>query len=139
MYTNIENLNYDNNDPYVTFTLTQEQYVTDFAKDFSYDGHIPHETWVWSKFVIYDPTDEEGTKREDVFYIEVVSNGQSFTEFCDYADLTVVADTEKSSMNYYTVGQMNSILIQTRIDGWTAVGDECHMMTYVAVEVQYPN
>jgi hypothetical protein len=51
---------------------------------------------------MYDPTDEDGTKKEDFFNLEVVSSGQLASAFCAYGDLSVVAGTEKSNKNYYT-------------------------------------
>jgi hypothetical protein len=121
-YTNIDSLNYANEDPFVTFSLTQKEYINDFVKEYSYEGQsgwTPSSVYLYAKFVIYDPTDEEATKREDYLYIEVVSSGQSASDFCSYNSLAVEAGTEKGSKNFYTTGSgVQNIILPTRIGGW---------------------
>jgi flagellar hook protein FlgE len=79
----------------VTFKLSQKEYINDFAKDYSYDfnGSVPPSTFIYTKFVMYDPTDEEGTKKEDFFNLEVVSSGQLASAFCNFGALSVVDGT----------------------------------------------
>jgi hypothetical protein len=114
-YTQVKDfMNYENNDPYFTLDISQEQYITEFARMFSYDAFStpPKYTTIGVTFEIVDPTDES-TKQWDSFRIEIESSGQKATDFCDYSDLQVVADTEKSGQNYYKVDSQGEILIQT--------------------------
>jgi hypothetical protein len=139
-------LNYAANDPYVNFSLTQFDYVNEFATDFNYmqSGPVPTVTYLEAQFVIYDPTDEEGTKRYDSFVIEVISSGQTASAFCDYDQLSVVANTEKSAKNFYTVGSgVSEILFPTKLEGWSSVhsdanqAENCKANVQLSVEVEY--
>lgn len=86
---------------------------------------------------MYDPTDEEGTKKEDFFNLEVVSSGQLASAFCNFGALSVVDGTQKSNKNYYTTGSgPQHVLMQTQIEGWT--DDSCKKDVKVGVQVQYP-
>jgi hypothetical protein len=86
-YTTVTNLNYDSNNPFFTLEVSQEEYIVDFARKFSYADFSspPQFTMIEVMFEIYDPTNEEGTKLYDTFRLEVESSGQKATEFCDYS------------------------------------------------------
>jgi hypothetical protein len=86
MISDIANLNYDASpaDPYVSFSLTQLEYIEQFVETFGYGEMYSPSLYISAKFVIYDRTDPT-TAREDFFAIEVVQSGQNAASFCDYS------------------------------------------------------
>lgn len=122
--------NFDISAMYIDFSANQEHYIKHIAKMFAFweSGYdLPQMVYIEIRFRTFDISAPEEIFAMDNIVLEVLSNNEKPSSFCDFSQLLIDPNTRMSGQRAYTIsnesGHIHSqqIPILTDIDGWEYV------------------
>lgn len=146
----VSEISLDSKDKYFTFQTDQVGYMEKLAPTFAPGSdalYLPDFVTIKARFRTFD----EATKLtiNDVFYIEIWGSDETFTDFCNYEDLSIEAGTNMIGSRVVEIisdeeqtWEPEEFFLTTQISGldeFRMLNPNCASLMYMTVEARLPS